>query len=123
MQTTLTETLSATAVDDHKPNYVGVFGTLLALTVVTVALSRVNLGGARNTALAIAVASFKASLVALYFMHLKFEKRLLAALLIVPLFLAAALILGLVPDMVRSEGARHDTAPEPASAEHVSGHQ
>ena len=62
--------------------YVAVFVGLLILTVVTYAVSYANLGAASLT-VAMVVASMKASLVILYFMHLKFEDRFYAFLLTV----------------------------------------
>ena len=58
----------------HVKLYIGVFAVLFVLTIVTVAASRVDLGGAGNVVLALAIAAFKASLVAAVFMHLKWEK-------------------------------------------------
>ncbi len=52
----------------------GTAGALLALTIVTVAISRVNLG-AGSVAVALGIAAVKASLVALFFMHLRYEHR------------------------------------------------
>lgn len=46
---------------------------LLALTVVTVSVSYVDFGN-MNTVVALIIASIKASLVALFFMHLRHEK-------------------------------------------------
>jgi len=90
--------------DGHpKPNYVGIFSTLLALTIVTIGISRINLGSANNTAIAMLVATFKASLVMLYFMHLKFEKRMLLTVVVIPAFFLAALVIGLSPDLVTNK--------------------
>ncbi len=50
----------------------GVFGALLVLTVLTVAATRVDLGSA-NLALAMAIATAKAALVVLYFMHMRYD--------------------------------------------------
>lgn len=47
---------------------------LLVLTALTVALARVNLG-AGSVAVALGIATLKATLVALFFMHLKYEHR------------------------------------------------
>ena len=55
--------------------YFGVFIALLILTVVTVAVSRVDLG-AMNTLVAMAVAVVKAALVILFFMHVIQSTRL-----------------------------------------------
>jgi cytochrome c oxidase subunit 4 len=52
---------------------VGIFAALIVLTVITVAVSRVDLGPA-NSFVAILVATMKASLVATYFMHLRHDK-------------------------------------------------
>jgi cytochrome c oxidase subunit 4 len=53
---------------------VGTAAALVALTAVTVAVARLDLGAA-NVAVALGVATLKASLVALFFMHLKYEHR------------------------------------------------
>ena len=52
--------------------YVTVLVALLALTVITVAVSRIDFGPG-NFIVAMLVASIKALLVALFFMHLKYE--------------------------------------------------
>ncbi len=49
--------------------YWGVFGALLVLTAVTVWIAQFHFGAA-TTLIAMAVATVKASLVALFFMHL-----------------------------------------------------
>ena len=69
---------------------------LLVLTFVTVAATRVDLGGL-NIWLALAIATVKASLVALYFMHLRYDHPfhgliLIAALVFVMLFVSLALL-------------------------------
>jgi cytochrome c oxidase subunit 4 len=71
---------------------VGVAVALLALTAVTVTSSRIDLGE-WNVVVALAIACTKAALVALFFMHLKYENRfqlvvLLAAALFAALFVA-----------------------------------
>lgn len=50
----------------------GVFGALLGLTVLTVAATQLDLGSA-NLALAMAIATAKAALVVLYFMHMRYD--------------------------------------------------
>lgn len=74
----------------------GVWAGLMVLTILTVAATRVDLGGA-NLWIALAIATVKAGLVALYFMHLRYDKPFnsvvfLAALLFVALFVAIALV-------------------------------
>ncbi|MFO0624235.1 MAG: cytochrome C oxidase subunit IV family protein [Polyangiales bacterium] len=51
---------------------IGIFAALIFLTVVTVAVSYVDLGSA-NTFVAVAVATLKAGLVAAFFMHLRYD--------------------------------------------------
>ena len=55
--------------------YVAVFVTLLVMTATTTAVSGVDLGP-WNTVVALAIAFFKASLVVLFFMHVKYSPRL-----------------------------------------------
>jgi cytochrome c oxidase subunit IV len=57
--------------------YYGVFGGLLFLTVITVAISYMNLQSA-SIYVAMFVALIKASLVVGYFMHLKYDDKLLS---------------------------------------------
>lgn len=54
--------------------YVKIFAALVCLTLLTVGLSRIHLGN-WNFFIAVAVATAKASLVALFFMHLKDDNR------------------------------------------------
>ena len=60
----------------HVPvrGYLSVFAALLILTVVTVAVASLDLTEGMTVLVAIAIATFKATLVALFFMHLKGEK-------------------------------------------------
>ncbi len=55
--------------------YFGIFGTLMVLTVLTVGAAFVDLGN-MNIVVAIAIAIVKATLVILFFMHLKYSDRL-----------------------------------------------
>lgn len=57
------------------PIYFAVFGALLVLTVVTVWIAGFDFGAA-NTAIAMLVATVKATLVAAIFMHLLYDERL-----------------------------------------------
>ncbi len=53
---------------------VGTAAAIIALTAVTVIVARFHLG-VGNVAVALGIASVKAALVALFFMHLKYEHR------------------------------------------------
>jgi cytochrome c oxidase subunit 4 len=55
--------------------YVAIFATLLVLTAVTTVVAYIDLGPL-NVIVMLAIACFKASLVILYFMHVRFTGRL-----------------------------------------------
>ncbi len=65
-----------------------VFGALLLLTALTVAASRLDFGQA-NVAIALGIACAKAALVALFFMHLKYESRFQLTVLVSAVVFAA----------------------------------
>ena len=65
--------------------YYGIFATLLILTGVTVAAAYVDLGRF-NTVVALAIACFKAMIVVLYFMHVKYSTRLIKLTVIAGLY-------------------------------------
>ena len=82
----------------HDPGHVvepkillGVFGALLVLTVVTVAVRYIDLGQA-NIWLALLIAVVKAGLVAMYFMHLRWDSPFNGIVLIASLFFVALFI-------------------------------
>jgi cytochrome c oxidase subunit 4 len=80
---------------------IAVFVALLLLTAVTVLVSYVDLG-LWNAVVALLIASVKASLVALFFMHLKGENRLVWGFALVPIAFLALIIFGtLVDTMLR----------------------
>jgi cytochrome c oxidase subunit IV len=58
-----------------KSTYYAIFGSLMVLTVITVAIAFVNLG-ALNFPVALSIAILKATLVILFFMHVKYSSRL-----------------------------------------------
>ena len=80
---------------------VTVYVALLLLTALTVLVSYVDLG-IWNAVVALLIASLKASLVALFFMHLKSENRLVWGFALVPIVFLALIIFGtLVDTMLR----------------------
>lgn len=75
---------------------VRVWGALLALTVTTVVAAGMDLGN-YNLGVAMLIATLKATLVLLYFMHLRYDRPVLAivfgtALLFVALFVSITLL-------------------------------
>jgi len=76
-----------------KSAYYAIFGALMALTGVTVAVAFVPLG-AFNFPVAISIAITKATLVILFFMHAKYSSRL-TKLFVGTAFFFLAILLGL----------------------------
>ena len=64
-------------IDRHVRTYILIFVTLMALTIVTVAISRLHLPTHLAVSLALIVATVKGGLVASYFMHLISERKLI----------------------------------------------
>ena len=73
------------------PVLFSVLGTLLVMTYVTVAVSGYDFGRF-NLWIALGIAVFKASLVLLFFMHLKYDKPFNAIVIIVSMALVMLLI-------------------------------
>ena len=100
---------------EHHPHilplrlYLGVGATLFALTGITVAVSFMHFGG-WNLVVALLIATTKASLVALFFMHLKYDNKLyffvlLFALLFLTIFIVFTMFDTLERDKIYSEEA------------------
>ncbi len=69
-------------IKQHVRVYLMVFSALAVLTVVTVAISYLDLPTAYAIGIAMVVSTVKASLVALYFMHLISEEKVILWLLL-----------------------------------------
>ncbi len=86
--------------DTHaEPNYISIFWWLLALTILEIAAIYMPFARLFIIILLVGFALAKAALVAMYFMHLKFEKLTLAMIAVTPLIICLFLILMLLPDM------------------------
>jgi len=87
--------------------YAGVLAALLVLTAITVTASYIDFGSpAINVVIALAIASIKASLVALYFMHLRYDKPLLSVIFVGGLF-----FLGLLLMLTMIDAGSRDSVP------------
>ena len=73
--------------------YMAVGGALLFMTVVTVVTAQVDLGITGNIILAMIIATFKGSLVAMIFMHLWWDNKLYMYLFIMSLVFLAVFII------------------------------
>lgn len=79
--------------------YIVVWAALITLTAVTWLVSYVQLG-LGNAVVALVIASVKASLVALFFMHLKNEKELVWGFALFPLGFLGLIIFGTLADVL-----------------------
>ena len=92
----------AADIDRHVRVYITVFVALMALTVITVAVSYLHLPPVMAVTVALFVATVKGSLVACYFMHLISEKRLIYVVLVITVVKFAALLA--LPAFTHSNG-------------------
>jgi caa(3)-type oxidase subunit IV len=83
-----------------RPNYVAIWIWLLALMAASLAASALPVDRSVVTAAIFGFAVAKALLVALNYMHLRFEGRLIVAVATVPVLFAVVLALALFPDFV-----------------------
>jgi cytochrome c oxidase subunit 4 len=82
---------------EHKaPNYIAVWAMLAVLTVVEVAIVYFRLPRRLMIVSLVFLALWKALLVALYFMHLKFEPKRLLYVVLAPLPLAVILVIAVM---------------------------
>ena len=86
--------------------YLIVFFTLLAMTWVTYSVAYVDLGGF-NIIVALAIAIFKASLVILFFMHVKYSTKLTKIVVLSGFFFFLIMVFFTMADLL----TRNVTAP------------
>ena len=79
--------------------YVAVFAILLLMTGTTTAVSFVDLGP-WSTVVALAIAAFKATLVVLFFMHIKYSRPLMRIVIAGGLFWLAIMLLLTLSDFM-----------------------
>ena len=92
----------AADIDRHVRVYITVFVALMALTIVTVAVSYLHLSTPMAVAVALLIATIKGSLVAGYFMHLISEKKVIYAVLALTAFFFIALLA--LPSLTHNNG-------------------
>ena len=88
-----------TTTTHEEPNYMGVFWWLLILTIIEIGVIYLPIAKLAIAIMLIVLAVTKAALVALYFMHLKFERTTLGLVALSPFILCVFLILMLLPDI------------------------
>ena len=104
------------AADEHKhPSYMAIFWYLAILTVLELIVVFMPFGKMTNNVLLGALAVTKAALVAMYFMHLRFEAKTLGWIAVTPLAIATLLVFVLLPDGF-AVLKKTDTTQQPAAA-------
>jgi len=106
----------------HAVPYYKIFTLLCVLTIVTVGiyflLVKMEVQNELvRVVVALSIAAVKAGFVALFFMHLKFEGKLIYLIAIIPLILTVLLVAALIPDVIH--GPLFNPLPPLPSAEHV----
>ncbi len=100
----------------RSPNYMAIFAWLFVLTVIEIGVIYTPFQKLVIVILLVSLAVSKASLVAMYFMHLRFERGPLSLIAVTPLLIGALLVFLLIPD---SSAVPHRTAEtvKPAAVE------
>jgi len=100
--------VSHSMADDHvEPNYIAIWIYLGILTVFELIVAYAPIPKPVMVGGLVGLAFAKAILVAMYFMHLRFERRTLAIVALVPVTLVTFLTFMLVPDLSTRIYARH----------------
>jgi cytochrome c oxidase subunit 4 len=87
--------------------YIIVISILLVLTWLTVVVAYMNFGGLWNLVIALGLATVKATLVVLWFMHVKYSGRLIQVVIFTTLMFFALLLFGVLMDV----WTRYDSNP------------
>jgi len=99
--------------DAPHPNYMAIFWWLLVITIAEVGITFVDIPQGLMVSMLLVMAFGKAALVALYFMHLKFDNKILMVIAVVPVILA-----GIAVGVVSYEFT-HYTIPASADQQHI----
>lgn len=78
--------------EDHSGTYLKVLAGLAIGTALTVGASYIHFGHWGNIAVGLLIATIKASLVVMFFMHLKYEQRWWAGIVLFPVLLVFIII-------------------------------
>jgi cytochrome c oxidase subunit 4 len=83
--------------------YYSVFAALIVMTTITVLVARIDLGPL-NAVVALAIAVFKAMLVVLFFMHVRYSSRLTRVVVASGVFWLLIMILFMMSDYLTRPG-------------------
>ncbi|MCZ6876350.1 MAG: cytochrome C oxidase subunit IV family protein [bacterium] len=90
----------------REPNYYLVLVWLAVLTIAEIIVAKSSIPTLTTGILLVGMASSKAVLVALFFMHLKFETSTLMVIAGIPFIICTFLVFMLMPDLTAIEGGR-----------------
>jgi cytochrome c oxidase subunit 4 len=108
---------TASQAESSPRTYLRVLAALLALTAVTVLAAGVNFGAPSiNVVIALAIASLKGSLVALYFMHLRHERPMNAVIFLTGMAMLAIFLMFCFLDTASREPVAPSAAPAAQAA-------
>ena len=82
----------------HGPSYMAIFWYLAVLTVIEIGVIFAPLPRIVIGVLLVSLACAKAAMVAIYFMHLRFETKTLGYIALTPIVIGTLLVLVLLPD-------------------------
>jgi cytochrome c oxidase subunit 4 len=99
-----------------EPNYMAIWFWLAVLTVLEIWIAQMGIPKALMISSLIGLAIAKAALVALYFMHLKFERRTLGLIALTPPILLVLLTFAVYPDAFGAALDRITNPKQPAAA-------
>ncbi len=85
--------------NDELALYTRVYIGLIALTVITVACYGLHLARIPAVALAMGIATVKAYLIGMFFMHLREDRPLVIGIAVTGILAVLILIVGILPDM------------------------
>ena len=105
-----------TAAHHEEPNYNAIFWYLLVLTILEVGATYLPFGKVIVGSLLVSMALGKAALVAMFFMHLRFETKTLGVIAVTPLLICVWLLFMLMPDSSPHLRVSNEVAPAPAEA-------
>jgi len=113
--------MANTHAQHEEPNYMNIFWALAVLTVIEIGVVYLPTARLLIGFLLVSLACTKASLVAMYFMHLKFERSTLGIIALTPMILCVFLIFMLLPDLT-AYNKQHTPTVKTVVSEHAETH-
>lgn len=111
---------TAVQADHDEPNYLAIMVALTVLTILELLVPPFVSAKLTAGTLLVILAVAKASLVGLYFMHLRFERTTLSVIAMTPMAICVFLIVMLLPDLTSS--GRTYTPAEPVEVSETADH-